>query len=433
MRTRTRTVVEKLVDTYPTAGIHGTQTVFACDGTSTSSPLSVGAYAIPEIWIDERMTDELGKKLQHPVVHRKRRADSSVSANLGTLFVQGVTNGYVQMSPEFNEYWRYYGWSYLGRAGLASFDVNTTLLHTMPSRYSTTAITSDHESVLKENCIEKARQLKADVLLNIVEGNQIWPSITSLATCLPQMKQNWRNVRKMIRTASDSYLAWKFGVSPILSDSMSIMRHLPKLASDMKRHYDQETQRFSAFAIQPVAFDTTPESSTQYGYVAYRWYPRGYVLKDPTVRYVILVKPNQSYRTDLFKRLDYMASRFATSPASFAWEKVPFSFVADWFVDIRGALRTLDKVVGFEPYDVVGFTRSYSYKLATTVSVEHRATCPSNDILVSGPVGTVEFSHYERSHVSMTANLLSWKPRFGKNQAGITAALIGQKLQSLKH
>jgi hypothetical protein len=41
---------------------------------------------------------------------------------------------------------------------------------------------------------------------------------------------------------------------------------------------------------------------------------------------------------------------------------------------------------------------------------------------------TEEYSHYDRSIATMGPLKVTWKPRFGKNQAGISAALISQAL-----
>lgn len=58
-----------------------------------------------------------------------------------------------------------------------------------------------------------------------------------------------------------------------------------------------------------------------------------------------------------FVRLDYvmdnpflasLASLGITNPASLIWEKIPFSFVADWFLPVGGYLSAWDAAVGWE-------------------------------------------------------------------------------------
>jgi hypothetical protein len=131
--------------------------------------------------------------------------------------------------------------------------------------------------------------------------------------------------------------------------------------------------------------------------------------------------------TSFFSKADLFMSRFATSPARLAWEKIPFSFVLDWFVDLKGTLDALDKVVGVEPYQVISFTRSFTYKLATDVFYTRRSPC-NGGTYFDRSLGSCDFSHYERIPVSTQQSLLRWSPHFGKNQAAISAALIAQQL-----
>jgi hypothetical protein len=135
--------------------------------------------------------------------------------------------------------------------------------------------------------------------------------------------------------------------------------------------------------------------------------------------------------TDFFTKADLFMSRFATSPARLAWEKIPFSFVLDWFVDLKGVLDSLDKLVGIEPYKIMSFTRSFSYQLATDVAITRKSPCNSS-ILFDRSLGSCTFSHYERIPVAPDRFSVRWQPHFGKNQAAISAALIAQQLARIR-
>jgi hypothetical protein len=312
-----------------------------------------------------------------------------------------------------NEYFRstYYGW-----------DVSTP--NQLPACWSIALPSSVDELALKDDIIEKAHQLKADVLLDLVEGNQMWPTIVELATCLPNMAKNWRSIRKVLKTASNAYLAYKFGIRPVISDIMAINRHMVKLKDDMKKHKEGKEYRFSRVKELVTTFNGgfRPPTGSLYDHNAI-----GSVIDNPVIRYVLVVKPNATYMTPFFQKVDYLLSRFATSPASLAWELVPYSFVVDWFLDLRGVLRSLDNLVGFEPYTVVSFSRSFSYKLGTHWHTENHSPC--NGVgLGPWPDGNSQYKLYERSPVTTAGSYPRWQPRFGKNQAGISAALITQKL-----
>jgi len=254
----------------------------------------------------------------------------------------------------------------------------------------------------------------------------MWPSVKSLATSLPKMAANWGNLRRVISTASGGYLAWKFGVSPILQDMIAIHKYAGRMSRDLKKHSEGASHRITRSAVIPIAFDSSPTVDGVYNNI--KWGERthlGSVLKTPTVRYVLVAKPRSV--SSAVNRLDFFTSRFSSSPASLAWELVPFSFVLDWFVDLRGTLRAVDEAVGGIPYEIINFTRSFSYELAANVDHTYRNTCDGSQLSKSN-VGQVRYIHYERIPVSTTTTKALWKPRFGKNQAAISAALIGQMI-----
>jgi hypothetical protein len=298
---------------------------------------------------------------------------------------------------------------------------------TNPPGWSISSPSPSQEVRLKEDVIEKAKGLTADVVLNIVEANQIWPSLNSLTRCLPEMGANWRDLRKVIRTASGGFLAWKFGVSPILQDTIALVKYAPKMKSDVDRFLKQDSNKFSSLGNLVASFLPVDDSFSSTD----DRFAQGLVTGNPVVRYVLVVKPNQKYLTKAFAAMANAMERFASSPASLAWEKIPFSFVVDWFVDMRGALREIDSALGVSPYQVVSFTRSLSYHLESQKFWRTKSPC-SGGTLFDVRIGTAEYKHYERLAVSMGGSPPTWIPRFGKNQAGISAALISQQLSKLK-
>jgi hypothetical protein len=402
------------------------------------------------------MTDGLGKGNAHTCMHRRRtRSIASFEdiADYKWASTQGAQNGEV-WDLGAGPYW--YTFADSGVDYFCTFDTSSDV--SFP-RHWTLNMSSFNEASLKAKVLEKARQLKADVLLDIVEGNQIWPSIKSLAMTLPALSkmvlQNtklhsvnpgkkfarvavkqvplWNKVRPLMRSTSGSFLAWKFGIAPLLSDFVAIHKYMPKLVNDIKRHAANEAQRFSSVAEALATYDDSERAPTTIGGVTVSiWTTQGRVIRKPEVRYVLVVKPNETrFMTDFFTKADLFMSRFATSPARLAWEKIPFSFVLDWFVDLKGVLDSLDKLVGIEPYKIMSFTRSFSYQLATDVAITRKSPCNSS-ILFDRSLGSCTFSHYERIPVAPDRFSVRWQPHFGKNQAAISAALIAQQLARIR-
>jgi hypothetical protein len=94
-------------------------------------------------------------------------------------------------------------------------------------------------------------------------------------------------------------------------------------------------------------------------------------------------------------------------------------------------LRALDNLVGFNPFEVVSFTRSLTYELKTTMAVHRRSSCDGTTYVADPDAASVKYRHYERIPVPAPSFEAIWNPRFGKSQAGISAALITQQLSKL--
>jgi hypothetical protein len=285
------------------------------------------------------------------------------------------------------------------------------------------------DAVATNDVFERASALVADVPLNIIESSQIWPSLRSLTTSLPNMAKNWRDLRKFIRTGSSGFLAWKFGVSPILNDLSNIAKFAPDIRRQFERHKRSKPTRTSkVYPLNPT-FGLNGYSETRNGFTVLLDHYQGIAQGTCEVRYVIVHKPNvPQYQSDAFASLDFVLKRFTTTPAQLAWERIPFSFMLDWFVDVRGALRKVDESLGIKPFDIISSTKSITYSLATDAFKRLRNSKTGGQISDS-KTGSVSYKHYERSVLPTGRFWPSWKSRFGKNQAAITAALIGQKLR----
>jgi hypothetical protein len=365
------------------------------------------------------MTDDKGKSRVNGCIHRRHNYD--ITENEDILF--GDTHGGRTCSVAYSPAYYWVDWNKSIYNAELAWNVSSDT--TVPPNWTITALTAEEERDLKTRLLERARELTADALLNIVEGHQLLPSVRSLATCIPQMRSNWRDLRKVIRTASGAYLAWKFGVSPILSDIMSTIRNAPKLVAAINTKRITQPRRYSvnrelkyAFGT-PLSWDITP---------LINYSRQGLLLQAPEVRYVLVAEPNTAYGTGIFQALDAVMTRFTTSPARLAWERVPYSFIADWLVDVRGLLDAIDRTMGVTPFKIKAFSRSFTYGFRTDRFTTLKSPCAGNPILDSWRAATAEYRHYERSAVADTQQLLRIKPRIGKTQLGLLSALIAQKL-----
>lgn len=436
MRTRTRTTSSTLLQ-IP-AGTYGYSFV-ACDGSSKNGTISEVALNQLTSYTQETMKDSLGRKQSHPVQHWKTKVACVGGGSYqlaATDVVGGVTKYGVTTyaAPDYLAYSNALNHQYC-------VDVLNATVGSLGNGWSIGSLGVSEES-LKNDCLESANRLEADVLLNLVEANQMWPAIKSLSSSWLNLAKHWKQVRKFVRTApsfrkdvrdltrtaSGAFLAWKFGVSPFLHDVMAIDRGLRTMSDRFRKHEKEQPVRSSRVAQLNATFVGIPFGpSSLNGYETWKFTHTGRCTRAPALRFVLVTKPIVPYSIDLFKKMDFAMRRFATSPASLAWELVPFSFVVDWFIDVRSALNAVDKMLGVKPFQIINFTRSLSYTLCNDTSVVRSNPC-NGGVLYGSAMGSTERSYYERSLVASQGIMPKWRPRFGKNQAAISVALISQAL-----
>lgn len=424
MRTRSRTIVQDTLLAQPATNLGYTLT--QCNGSTSTGSTSV-AFSQQDInYVSETMRDELGRKSSHPVTHRAMSV--AIQRHTGNVVIpSGTPMGKLTYGSDSSNWNSYRSVQHVDAdTQLRAWDLTLNTL--LPPKRWTITPNAYNESVLKEDCLERANGLEADIMLDLVEAHQIWGLIDTFTKSLPAFRLHWKRIRKNLTILSGSYLAWKFGVSPLISDIEAVHTYVSRLRHDIRHTQDRIRARYSRHVKLPCSFDSTPIiSATVNGVKIYEINYIGTPIVEPTIRYVLTVEPTYVYTDRFFKAADRLLSRFATSPAQLAWELIPFSFVADWFVDFRGVLRAIDDVVRQVPYRVVDFTRSYSYKLLTGVNATGRNPCDGSTLYARN-AGTIEYSHYERSLVSAKPSGIAWKPRFGKSQAAVSAALITQYL-----
>lgn len=176
------------------------------------------------------------------------------------------------------------------------------------------------------------------------------------------------------KEAADAFLAYSFAISPLLGDISNTAETLSGLSARIaffrKNNKTPVRVCFSkdlsnAYAVEPTSFppveDVTTSNTgvnifrTQY---AARYRATAYATYD-----VSKLKDN-----DIAYRLAKKAFGFS-DPLVFLWEKIPFSFVLDWIVDVGNYLSSLPSISTF-PYVLSRVTHSLSVQ-QTNVYLRH--------------------------------------------------------------
>jgi hypothetical protein len=127
--------------------------------------------------------------------------------------------------------------------------------------------------------------------------------------------------------------------------------------------------------------------------------------------------------------LNSVAGYTSLNPVSIAWELVPYSFVADWFVDIGGYLRNLESSLLYNSDFTGGYINERSKE---TIRESCQGGYTEWSVSVKGSTVTKEFQRKVLS-TSPSPRPPSFNPKLGTERLINAASLLSQMLHSLKH
>jgi hypothetical protein len=127
-------------------------------------------------------------------------------------------------------------------------------------------------------------------------------------------------------------------------------------------------------------------------------------------------------------RLNAVAGLTSLNPVSIAWELVPYSFVADWFVDIGGYLRNMESSLLYNSQFTGGYTTN-RFKQRVVESVTGGNA--SYSVGVSGSSETRDFTRSPQASAPIPRPP-TFNPNLGTSRLISAAALLSQQLHSFK-
>jgi hypothetical protein len=272
---------------------------------------------------------------------------------------------------------------------------------------------------------------ETDNLLNIVEASQLKSGIGGVFDFLKRV-----GTAKKVKALdlSNQYLFYSFGVAPLINDMKKVNVGINNLKVDLDRLIRDYNKPITVMARSSGAFALNTAFAPE-GYSASQttgyWHLKHHALS-PATR-IVGVKGRRSvdYQSDAFKKLHYMVARYvATGPASLAWEKIPYSFVLDWFVNLTGIIDAIDGAITGTSAKIEDswYSERWSY-LADVVHHTRPLYWVTNADGLA--VARHEVSYYHRSWVDPTA-LVGINHRFGKKQASYLSALLHQYVANLR-
>jgi hypothetical protein len=295
---------------------------------------------------------------------------------------------------------------------------------------------------------------QVDNLLNIVEAPQLVASIQGLdglirkirAGKIYQLKQNVDTrvlfSRKLPNVSSldlaNVYLMWQFGFAPLISDMTKCMKAVKTLKSDLNRAVSEAGMQYTTTArsegvvsLAGTALDPLTGYNPVYSPLNTSWWHAQIVhLGGQPVRIVgVSGVRTIKYSMASFQKLDYLMARFLTpGPISYLWERIPFSFVVDWFVNLSGIIDSLNNTLTGGTKQIKRCWWSEKYHMNVN-AIKHQTSSWSSDSDGS-PTVVNELSYYHREALGVST-MPTLSGRFGKKQAVLSGALLRQSSKRL--
>jgi len=308
----------------------------------------------------------------------------------------------------------------------------------------------DDDTLMREAMDKFFNVNEVDSLLNVIESPELVTSAQSMYNAVfPAVQRRVSDTRLTMKQArqyfsrfssfiAGGYLYYSFGIAPLISDMRKLSRNtdaykrrlrnvLKNAGREITIHHSCSGSVSSSLvnvAAYPLAsWGNSPD-------VGKTWTATVYATATPRKVCTIKGIRDQRYNTESFQTLDFLASRFGSSgPASFLWERIPFSFVVDWFLDLSGVLNSLDNALTGNNKRITDSCIGYKWSaLSAVAKLRDSVSTPSTED--GRQIALVETSLYHRYPVSPTTTV-GLSGRFGKKQVSITAALIGQMAANL--
>jgi hypothetical protein len=252
-----------------------------------------------------------------------------------------------------------------------------------------------------------------------------------------------RKVRDLVKSTpgalANGWLAYSFGIAPLVSDLKKMAVGFSSLQSQLVRNRHKGQRRIvhsTCGGDISVAINDAV-------------YGAPYGIGDSTTRHLTLSienmsalkvatvhgKDTTSYNTDLFKDLDYMMKRFLSAgPASALWEAIPYSFVLDWFVNTSAVIDKVDNSLTGGVRRVVDgcvSTKLVVEGVSKVLLPQYNTNYVRTQTMDGREFGRSEISEYHRLP-ALPSFWIGKSGRFGKRQGSLLGALLHQKVASLK-
>jgi hypothetical protein len=348
------------------------------------------------------------------VTHTKRKFSISV---ISEYYENTATNRYHAVAPGDIDYHRK-SWGSYGKLQLSNISAS----------YPKTI------NQLRSETMHAFHDMnEVDGLLNAVESPQLIRSARDIRDYILNFRKD-RDLRRALRRdaglIAGGFLGWTFGIAPLLAD----MKKVDNALRNIRTVIDSATRKRKYYTVTRRCYGNLTPNISATGYSAANvntgwWHVGIYPQVTPYLLVGVRGRRQIDYSSPALQKADYLLRRFfSTGPASFVWERIPFSFVVDWFVNLSGVVDSLDNVLtGMSRQIDSAWMSEKWHALVPVYKHQYGAWTSDSD---GKQTALNEMSYYHREPIS-TDPTISLSGRFGKKQAAITVALLHQIVADL--
>lgn len=285
---------------------------------------------------------------------------------------------------------------------------------------------SDRDALVRAAVAEFRNENKVDNLLNLVEAPELPSSLKNVANLLRK--------KQYLRAFSGGYLGYSFGIAPLRNDMKKMTNAIPKIRNSFNSALQQTRD---VITVHKRSGGNLKLNASCPGYNAHDGTFNGtweaILLQNVPPVSIVTVEGHRDrpkYYSSIFSKMDDFLRTYGTAgPASFLWERLPYSFVADWFVDTSGIVNSLNEALTGLQSRIIRL--SYSRKYDVEISIKK---VPNSSWVYSLDdhklTGHNTLKYYHRESILPTSVGLS--SRFGKKQMALSAALLHQIVAKMK-